>query len=289
MPLNLQGLTKNDFPRAFKEKNQIYYIPTELPPKFNSKKKYFKGGNNYTYIVVYNNKKYLYRESLCKYSKVIERDMYYETILSITMSILKVSPKIYGYGFDSNKLKYWSLHELFDCNLAQFIRTHSDCSKIMNKIEKQLLYLFAKLTKNSFCYDIHPKNVVVKVNKNKFTLKLIDFDAKYCTLKKPGGLSNKELIYATCIVFSNNFSAQTCKKHIYFQYYLRKYYNTVNIKKVLRFLKNLKANDPSKKFSCFSNLIYWRGSSTNINHILKEIMYGKLVNGYIVLPKKKKN
>ena len=133
--------------------------------------------------------------------------------------------------FQRKKNCYWSLHELFDCNLAQLVKKYSNCESLMKKVESQLIKLFKALNKTSFCYDIHPRNVVVKRQNKTFILKLIDFDAKYCTKKRPTVLNSKEAVYATCIVFSNNFSSQTCKQHIYFQSFLRQQYNKVNIKK----------------------------------------------------------
>ena len=194
MPLNLNGLSKNNYPKLIKENNEKYYIPSEEPPQFFLKKKLLEGGNNMTFIVKVNGKKYLFRESLCKYSKSTEWDFFIEFSLSIKMSILNISPKMYGYGFSKKKNCYWSLHELFDCNLAQLVKKYSNCESLMKKVESQLIKLFKALNKTSFCYDIHPRNVVVKRQNKTFILKLIDFDAKYCTKKRPTVLNSKEAV-----------------------------------------------------------------------------------------------
>lgn len=292
MPLNLSGLTTKDFPKPFTKNHEKFYIKTEKAPTFSYKKKGIKGGNNKTFIVKLNDdgKKYLYRESLFSDNPINEKDMYLETILAIKMNLLNISPKMYGYGYDPIRKKYWSLHELFDCNLGTFVKKFSNCDQAMKNIEHQLIKLFKKLNKTSFCYDLHPMNVVVKlINKKKFSLKLIDFDAKYCTLKPPSALSSLESLYATCIVFSNNFSNKTCKNHIYFQNFLKKNYDRVNIKKVILYLERLRANDPSKKFSCKSILLHWRQQGqASVKRILNEIMFGKIKHGIITKSKSKK-
>ena len=138
------------------------------------------------------------------------------------------------------------------------------CDATRNSIEGQLIRKFSIMAKmGSFCYDIHPRNVVLRhKGKNKVEVALIDFDHTFCIDPErmhngfKGGkqkkkslphyvLSVNNMLFAMLLVFSSN-SHRHCGK-LYFREkmlkmlegkskYLVEGGGRVDLGKVLRFL-----------------------------------------------------
>ena len=303
MPYRPQGLKTSDNPKPHLTKeNRKVYIPDETPPAFTSKKKLFKGGNNVAYSVriKHSNKPMVYRESLHAYNKDDEEDYKNEIIFTIKFSTAGICPKIFGYGYDPDAQRYWMLSELYDMSLAKFVQSERTCSHKIRHIEEEMVKLFNTMIKHSFCYDIHPRNVVVSRDGQR--VRLIDFDNKYCTKRRAGGhsINQTDLLVATLIVFSINHQGKLCGKRPYFQKILREMMeggparrlitSAPNLKKIESFLNKVHAQMKGSRkhlFTARAIMRYWRTGDrdhTPVSQMIQEVLYGHMNSrNYLVL------
>lgn len=293
MPYRQNGLYLSDRPVLHRtSSNKKVYIPDDKPPPFTTKKKLFEGGNNVTYTVKVRglSKPMVYRVSNDGYDKQLEIDCYQEVLLTLKLSTHAICPILYGYGYDTDIQRYWFLSEKYSMSLGKFVRRN--CSLRIRHIEEEMIKLFTRMIKYSFCYDIHPLNVVV--SKDGIRVRLIDFDNKYCTKKRAGGhsISNTNLLVSTLIVFSNNHQGKLCGKRPYFQKILRemldggparKFINgKPNLKKIEAFLNKVHAQYTGRDkqlFTARSIMRYWRGGDrdrTPVSKMIEEVLYGKM-------------
>ena len=303
MPFSKDGLTSRDAPYRHTSNGETVYVPTMPFPSLTSKTKLFKGGNNTVYAVSVpnHNTKMVLRVSNHGYSNDVEKDYKFEMTLSIKLSEMDITPRIYGYGYDDTKQKYWILQRRYDMSLADFVKS-SACKAKMRSVEEKMIHLMIQLNRVSFCYDIHPLNVVL--TKDALSVRLIDFDNKFCTDKGRAGLriSQSNMLIATLFVFANNHQGKLCGKRIYFRDILkemlfggkaRKFLDgPPNLKKIVRFLETVKAQMTGKDkhlFTALSIMRYWRTGDdedrTDVTTMMREVLFGKLdKSNYLVMP-----
>ena len=223
-------------------KGKVFFIRDKVPRGFKiiGNKPVGKGGHNEVYKVRYGGPKsrqYLFRKNTDGYDEELEIEVASEVGYNIKFSAAGIAPKIYDYGYAPGRPGqpgfYWQVMEMFDESLYAFNHRVSQavCDATRDSIESQLIRKFAIMAKmGSFCYDIHPRNVVLRHKKrNKVEVALIDFDHTFCinpsrihngfrggNKKRPHyALSVNNLLFAMLLVFSSN-SHRHCGK-IYFR------------------------------------------------------------------------
>jgi hypothetical protein len=252
---------------------KVFFIRDKVPSGFKQvgSKPLAKGGHNEVFRVRYGgpgSRMYLFRKNTDGYDPELEIEVASEVGYNIKFSAAGIAPKLYDYGYcPGQKGKpgyYWQVMEMFDESLHAFNRRVSErvCAQTRNSIESQLISKFAVMAKlSSFCYDIHPRNVVLRhLGNNKVKVALIDFDHTFCIASQrihtgfKGGenkslpryaLNVNNLLFALLLVFSSN-SKLECGK-VYFREkmmdmlsgksrFLVKGGGALNLGRVLRFL-----------------------------------------------------
>jgi hypothetical protein len=233
----LKPLGPKDVPKRFVIDGRPFYIRTKTPLGYMLEKKPFaKGGHNEAFRATYGSsskKQYLFRLNTDDFDSNLELEIASEVGYSIRFAHHGIAPKVYDYGYSPTKDGqpgfYWQVLEIFDDSLYGYLEKASrvECARTRDSIERQLVQKFSKMAElGSFCYDIHPRNVVVRKNKEgKIELSLIDFDHTFCisssrihtglrgngkTRAKGKGklptysLSANNLLFALLLVFSSN-------------------------------------------------------------------------------------
>ena len=125
----------------------------------------------------------------------MERDIAGEIARSIEFATLGIAPKIYDYGYCPSTPTaggyYWQVLEMYDESLhAYLVRKGTRACAETHRIEEMVLAKLAVMVQaGSFCYDIHPRNVVVKTAGPRRSggtitrVALIDFDDSFCIRK----------------------------------------------------------------------------------------------------------
>jgi hypothetical protein len=222
--------------------------------RFNLRKPLKEGGHNNVYLATHKptGTRVIYRENFEPYDEQLEREMAGEVSYNALFSSVGVAPKLFDYGYfapdgvgrqeDAEGRAhgfFWQVLEKFDEDLKAFtqdLEENGGCDKVVDEVERQLVGLFTTLCRQQvFCYDIHPRNVVVQHSKAAFRLALIDFDDTYCIsdarIRLAGGadrakldkytMTLTDLLTATLLVFSNNSSPVCGEGRPYFRRILR--------------------------------------------------------------------
>lgn len=232
----LKPLGPKDVPKRFVIDGKPFYIRTKAPFGYTLEEKPFaKGGHNKAYRATYgpsSKKQYLFRVNTDDFDSNLELELASEIGYSIRFAHHGIAPKVYDYGYsptvDGRRGFYWQVLEIFDDSLHGYLEKASkaECARTRDSIEQQLVQKFSKMAElGSFCYDIHPRNVVVRKTKGgKIELALIDFDHTFCisssrihtglgqqraratsTGRLPSySLTANNLLFALLLVFSSN-------------------------------------------------------------------------------------
>ncbi len=130
--------------------------------------------------------------------QVKEREIAGEVARSIEFATLGVAPHVYDFGYcpstPTAEGYYWQVLELYDESLHAYLvrRGTRACAETHRLEELVLAKLSLMVQAGSFCYDIHPRNVVVKTARVRdrdctesavTRVALIDFDDSFCIRK----------------------------------------------------------------------------------------------------------
>ena len=121
----------------------------------------------------------------------MDREIAGEVARSIEFATLGIAPLLYDYGYcpptRDNDGYFWQVMELYDESLHAYLeREGRQACAETHRIEEMVLdKLSVMVQARSFCYDIHPRNVVVKKDAKGRIAKvaLIDFDDSFCIRK----------------------------------------------------------------------------------------------------------
>lgn len=225
-----------DVPKKFVIGGETFYIREKIPLGYALDEKPFaEGGHNKAYRASYRGsaKKYLFRLNTDEFHSDLKFELASEITYNIRFAHHGIAPKLYDYGYcpsmNGQRGFYWQVLEMFDDSLYGYLKKASkaECQRTQNSIERQLVNKFAKMAElKTFCYDIHPRNVVLRKTKGgKMEIALIDFDDTFCIgpsriytelrkklhtkkTQKPNlpsySITPNNLLFALLLVFSSN-------------------------------------------------------------------------------------
>ena len=136
-----------------------------------------------------------------KEQRALEREIASEVARSIEFAILGIAPLIYDYGYcpstETRDGYYWQVLEMFDESLhAYLLRRGARACAEVHRVEELVLHKLALMVQaGSFCYDIHPRNVVIRVDGvpgHIAQVALIDFDDSFCIHKSRIELESRQ-------------------------------------------------------------------------------------------------
>ena len=124
---------------------------------------------------------------------------YNEGLLTIRLSGLNISPKIYDYYFARDKYSYDSIYciqvsEFSEYgSLSNFMCTSKFKGDIVETMAKETISLYKRMCENEvFCIDVKTGNMIVT---NDMSVRIIDFDTEFCGSKESEKNRNLETFY----------------------------------------------------------------------------------------------
>lgn len=318
----LRSLGKKDVPKPFKMGSQTFMIPARKPVGVVPEKKPFaKGGHNAAYRAKYKGSRdvVLFRENFDKFDDDLEREQAQEISYNILFGELGIAPLMYAYGYAPSEKGatgyYWQVMEMYEESLHHLLQRRLPSLRVWDRVEKLTYDRFAQLAKfGVFCYDIHPRNVVLRGVKSgrPIDVKLIDFDHTFCVAKqrmtRPGKknacykgkngqcmknykLSGNNHLLALLLVFSTNTGKRNGRRFFRTQIrsmlkgekkYLMKGGGKLDLNVVLHFLKVSKAQGT---YGTLEIMQHWGGDDRGTARKFVEKVIGqRLPAGKIPMP-----